>query len=81
MDRKIQHRLAFTLIELLVVIAVIAVLMGILMPALRRAKEQARKSACQSNMRQIGVAIATYESSTNFDFRTSKKWYWGGGNG
>jgi len=79
MDRQMNDRRAFTLIELLVVIAVIAVLMAILMPALRRAKEQARKSACQSNMRQIGIAIATYESSVNFDFRTSKKWYWGGG--
>ncbi len=72
---------AFTLIELLVVIAVIAVLMAILMPALRRAKEQARRSACQSNMRQIGIAIATYESACNFDFRSGKKWYHGGGTG
>lgn len=72
---------AFTLIELLVVIAIIALLMAILMPALRRAKEQARRSACQSNMRQIGIAIATYESASNFDFRGGKEWYHGGGTG
>lgn len=77
MDQR--NRYAFTLIELLVVIAVIAVLMAILMPALRRAKEQARRSACQSNMRQIGIAIATYESSFHFDFRTSKRWYYNNG--
>ena len=77
MDKK--NGSGFTLIELLVVIAVIAILMAILMPALRRAKEQARRSACQSNMRQIGIAIATYESSANFDFRTSKRWYYKNG--
>jgi len=77
MDKK--NASGFTLIELLVVIAVIAILMAILMPALRRAKEQARRSACQSNMRQIGIAIATYESSANFDFRTSKRWYYKNG--
>jgi len=77
MDR--QRESAFTLIELLVVIAVIAVLLAILMPALRMAREQARRSACQSNMRQIGIAISTYQSSTNFEWRNSRVWYHKGG--
>ena len=72
---------AFTLIELLVVIAIIALLMAILMPALQRAKEQARRSACQSNMRQVGIAISTYQSATNSEWRNSKAWYHRGGTG
>ena len=76
-----RTRRAFTLIELLVVIAIIALLMAILMPALRRAKEQARRSVCQSNMRQIGVAIATYQIAANFEWRNSKVWYHKGGSG
>ena len=53
------HR-AFTLVELLVVIAIIAVLIAILLPALNRAREQAKKIKCESNLRQIGIAAATY---------------------
>lgn len=51
---------AFTLIELLVVISIIAVLMAVLMPSLNRARKQAQKIACQSNLRQIGIALQTY---------------------
>lgn len=57
-DRRCAR--AFTLIELLVVISIIAVLMAVLVPSLNRARKQAQKIACQSNLRQIGVALQTY---------------------
>lgn len=50
----------FTLVELLVVISVIALLMGILMPTLGKARNVAKRTACQSNLRQIGVALRAY---------------------
>ena len=53
-------RRGFTLIELLVVIAIIAILAAILFPVFAMAREAARKSTCQSNLKQIGTAIAMY---------------------
>jgi len=55
-----HQKSGFTLIELLVVIAIIAILAAILFPVFAQAREKARTASCQSNLKQLGVAIAMY---------------------
>ncbi|MFZ9914679.1 MAG: type II secretion system protein [Phycisphaerales bacterium] len=51
---------AFTIVEMLAVIGVIAVLLSLVVPAIGGVRRQARAGGCQSNLRQLGVAVANY---------------------
>ncbi len=55
---------AFTLIELLVVIAIIALLIAILLPGLAGARKAARTDICMSNMRQLAIALYSYNGDS-----------------
>ncbi len=62
---RLARETAFTLIELLVVIAIIAILTAILFPVFAQAKAAAKKTACISNLHQVGLAIAMYRNDAD----------------
>ena len=60
---RMSYGRGFTLIELLVVIVIIAILIALLIPAVQAAREAARRAQCANNLKQIGLALAHYETS------------------
>ena len=60
-----SRRKAFTIVELLVVIAIIALLVSILLPAIGKARDQAKLTQSLSNLKNLGVAHASYAAEWN----------------
>ena len=57
---RLMKRAGFTLIELLVVIAIVAIIAAILFPVFASVRERGQRTVCQSNLKQIALAMQQY---------------------
>ena len=55
----------FTLIEILVTIGITALLIALTLPAIQAARESARKTECVGNLKNLGLAVASFNVTHN----------------
>jgi prepilin-type N-terminal cleavage/methylation domain-containing protein/prepilin-type processing-associated H-X9-DG protein len=72
-NEGVARQRGFTLVELLVVIAIIGILIGMLLPAVQQVREAARRVTCANQMRQMSLAMLSYESA-NEQYPSGEFW-------
>lgn len=58
-----QSRHGMSLIDLMVALGILSLLFALLLPAVQASREAARNAACKNNLRQVGVALGSFDAS------------------
>lgn len=56
-------RSAISLIECLIVLSILSLLFQLMLPAIQNAREATRRVHCHNNLRQLGLAVISYEGA------------------
>lgn len=72
--RPAHRRIGFTLVELLVVVSIISLLLSLLLPALNRAREVAKRTACMSQLHNVGFAQFGHASDHRGEIARHARW-------
>ena len=78
-EYQLSKARAFTLIEMLLVVASIVLLLSMLLPALGQFRLKAKQATCQSNLRILSNAFASYSQQNHRQLigtNTSSSWDW-----
>ena len=70
----VSGRAGFTIIEVLVVVGIIGLLVAITLPAVQQVRSTSRRMSCQSNLRQVGLALQNYHDTFGVFPRSMMTW-------
>ncbi len=71
---QVRNTNGFTLIELLSVVAIVAIIAAILFPVFAGVRERGRRTACQSNLKQMALAMEQYVQDNNGAYPIYANW-------
>ena len=75
LNSQVDDRSGWTVVELLVAIGILALLMALLLPAIQHVRATARRLDCQSNLRQVGLALHNYHDAHESFPLDSETWH------
>lgn len=65
-SRIALRRRGVSLLELIIVMAIIGIMLGLLFPAIHMVVQESRKTACDSNIHQLSLAMSQYVDATRW---------------